>query len=249
MVKKRICIKCGAEFPNHIYINGKRIVLNRRKYCFQCSPFKAHNTLQLESINKMRYCIICERQLSGNQEKYCSSKCKYRKFIPKTYQRKEKNRIMAIEYLGGKCSKCGLIGYLDIYSFHHNNPDNKDFQLSHMFTYSWERIKKELDKCELVCGNCHMEIHHDSYQDNWQNRQRHKQKKKAIKYLGGKCIHCGYEKNFHALAFHHRDENEKSFTIADYLHRKWEILKNELDKCILLCINCHRILHYIQKNN
>ncbi len=249
MVKKRKCIKCGSEFPNHIYKDGHRIVLNQRKYCFQCSPFKTHNTLKLEAIKEKRYCIICEKELDGNQEKYCSNRCKSKKFIPAIYKRKEKNRLMAFEYLGGKCSKCGLIGCVDIFSFHHNNPEKKDFQLSHVFTYSWEKIQKELDKCELLCGNCHMEIHHNIYKNTWQNKRRHQNKKRAIKYLGGNCIQCGYEKKMSALAFHHQDKKEKSFTISSYLHRKREILRPELDKCILLCINCHRILHYNPKKN
>ena len=44
--------------------------------------------------------------------------------------------------------------------------------------------------------------------------------------------------------FHHIDPDEKDIKVADWMGRiKWATLKKELDKCILLCSNCHRIHH------
>lgn len=69
-------------------------------------------------------------------------------------------------------------------------------------------------------------------------------KEKAIIYKGGKCCICGYNKYNGALDFHHIDPNEKSFTIGSYGHcRAWKKVQKELDKCILLCSNCHKELH------
>lgn len=69
-------------------------------------------------------------------------------------------------------------------------------------------------------------------------------KKKSVQYLGGKCQHCGYDKHLAALDFHHLDPSKKDFTIttSKYSHN-WDVIQNELDKCILLCSNCHRIEH------
>lgn len=67
-------------------------------------------------------------------------------------------------------------------------------------------------------------------------------KLKAIHYKGDKCEICGYDKNIAALEFHHLDPTQKDFTISD-THRSWEDVKPELDKCILVCANCHRELH------
>ena len=74
-------------------------------------------------------------------------------------------------------------------------------------------------------------------------RQR-KTKKLAIDYKGGECIKCGYKKCIAALEFHHIDPTTKD---KDYFNSRGgltEELKSELDKCILLCSNCHREEHH-----
>lgn len=72
---------------------------------------------------------------------------------------------------------------------------------------------------------------------------RKETKIKAVEYLGGKCQICGYDKCIEALEFHHKDPSIKEFTIGKFRIKKWERIKKELDKCILLCANCHRELH------
>ena len=67
-------------------------------------------------------------------------------------------------------------------------------------------------------------------------------KQKAIEYKGGKCFICGYDKNCQgAYDFHHIKPEEKEFSIgSDGLTRSWDKVKKELDKCVILCANCHR---------
>ena len=72
-------------------------------------------------------------------------------------------------------------------------------------------------------------------------KRRRKIKTMAIEYKGGKCQLCGYQKYQGALELHHLNKREKSFGIGDKGYtRSWEKVKVELDKCILLCANCHR---------
>lgn len=63
-----------------------------------------------------------------------------------------------VEYKGGKCEKCGYGRCIEALEFHHINSDEKDFTISGK-SWSYERLKKESDKCILVCSNCHKEIH------------------------------------------------------------------------------------------
>lgn len=75
-------------------------------------------------------------------------------------------------------------------------------------------------------------------------KRRQKIKEMAIEYKGGCCQKCGYNKCNSALEFHHLDPNEKDFLVSDKGHcRSWEKVKIELDKCILVCANCHREIH------
>lgn len=72
-------------------------------------------------------------------------------------------------------------------------------------------------------------------------------KEQCVEYKGGKCEMCGYDYSHAALDFHHKDPTEKEFTIAkaklkNFITHEKEI-KKELDKCILLCANCHREAH------
>jgi hypothetical protein len=76
------------------------------------------------------------------------------------------------------------------------------------------------------------------------NRRRFALKLKCVEYLGGKCIVCGYNSCVGALDFHHRDPKQKEFAISGRHCKSWEKIKQELDKCDLLCSNCHREHHY-----
>jgi len=67
---------------------------------------------------------------------------------------------MAVEYKGGCCQVCGYDKYQGALEFHHKDPSEKDFSLSSKgHCKAWVKVKKELDKCVLVCSNCHREIH------------------------------------------------------------------------------------------
>ena len=73
------------------------------------------------------------------------------------------------------------------------------------------------------------------------SKSRRKLKKKAVEYKGGKCVICGYNRCIGALEFHHFDGDDKEFNIS-HSSFGWEKVKKELDKCILICANCHREL-------
>jgi len=82
--------------------------------------------------------------------------------IAAVHKRRRKIRVSAIEYKGGKCERCGYDRCSDALEFHHCDKQEKDFSISSKgYTRSWARVKQELDKCILVCANCHREIHAD----------------------------------------------------------------------------------------
>jgi hypothetical protein len=76
-----------------------------------------------------------------------------------TKRRKEVKKKL-VEALGGECYLCGYNDYIGALAFHHLDPNKKEFGLSDKGnTRSYERQLKELEKCKLVCLNCHAEIH------------------------------------------------------------------------------------------
>lgn len=73
------------------------------------------------------------------------------------------NKMKLVEYKGGKCEVCGYNKPIPgAYNFHHIDPNEKDFGVSTMTGMSRgiKKLKKEVDKCMLVCSVCHAEIHH-----------------------------------------------------------------------------------------
>ena len=89
---------------------------------------------------------------------YLDSMCK-RCRIEYTTERRLKVKQQAIDYLGGVCLDCGLDdSVIQVYDFHHLDPSEKDFTLGKV-NRSFESIKAELDKCILLCANCHRRKH------------------------------------------------------------------------------------------
>ncbi len=81
------------------------------------------------------------------------------------------------------------------------------------------------------CGSCNTKI------------RRYRAKAAAIQYLGGVCVRCGWQGNQAAFQFHHINPRAKDFIIGNVANKKWDVIKKELNKCILLCANCHAIEH------
>lgn len=87
-----------------------------------------------------------------------SSRCR-QCLIDAVSRRRRKLKLLAVDYKGGKCSVCGYKKCVDALEFHHLDPSKKDFGIGSGITKAWSKIKKELDKCELLCSNCHKELH------------------------------------------------------------------------------------------
>lgn len=74
-------------------------------------------------------------------------------------RRRKKIKQMAVEYMGGKCSRCAYDKCIAALEFHHLDPSEKDFALGNKgHTRSWDRVVLELNKCILLCANCHREV-------------------------------------------------------------------------------------------
>ena len=132
----KICNKQGCENPIPLttIIDGKSVNLQRRKFCLSCSPYKSHNTRNLNVSSKTSYDHV------------------------KNFRKRLKQK--AIDYKGGKCKICGYNRCNEALSFHHVDPTKKDFTIAYMKSWGFKKIQAELDKCVLLCNRCHTEVHH-----------------------------------------------------------------------------------------
>ena len=75
-------------------------------------------------------------------------------------------------------------------------------------------------------------------EENKEHRREYRQEKKAIclEYLGGKCVVCG---TTHNLEFDHIKREGKKYEISSRVSNNFDNIKEELDKCQLLCAPCH----------
>lgn len=117
-------------------------------------------------------CEICNNNLKGRQTKFCSIKCKLKSCNNKhqNYNNQQRRgaarKIKLMQIKGLRCEICGYGKNYAALAFHHRNPDNKSFglDLRSCSNNSWKSLVAEADKCDLVCMNCHMEIHHPDFE-------------------------------------------------------------------------------------
>jgi hypothetical protein len=151
----KTCELCSNSFPFIVKIDGINRNLKNRKYCLSCSPFGNHNTKNLLEKQKNKKCLNCGKELDSSKKnsKHCCGSCRVSK--------KRKNyKEMGVQYKGGCCLVCGYKKCVRALHFHHLDPNEKDFGVaSKGYTRSWEKVKIELDKCVLLCSNCHCEVH------------------------------------------------------------------------------------------
>ena len=90
-------------------------------------------------------------------KKFCSKQCKNKYYVDR---RRKALKQKAVDYKGGCCNICSYSKCIQALEFHHLDPGQKDFGISSSgTTKSWKRIKDELDKCVMLCSNCHKEVH------------------------------------------------------------------------------------------
>lgn len=177
----RICKMCNMEIKE--YEDGKVLNSYGRMFCTDCVPKNVYHTMSAKqacefgyNYNTHKICNKCGIIKEKNEENFSFSKnnapnsyckiCVNTMVIARTRAMKEK----CIEYKGGCCQKCGYDKCSNALDFHHLDPSQKDFNISGNMGKNFDKIKLELDKCILVCANCHREIHGAEYKKDIEDR-------------------------------------------------------------------------------
>lgn len=113
---------------------------------------------------KAGLCARCGKKLSKDREIWTLCKICQAKERECRDKRKKRRHRQAFHYKGGKCLRCGVKDLPSCcYDFHHTDKSKKKITISRLMcngSASWKRIKKELDKCILLCANCHRIVEH-----------------------------------------------------------------------------------------
>lgn len=127
-----------------------------------CSKTTLYSSIELNNTEKKyitkecRYHGLTNYVYVNSEQRYRCVKCR----SEATQKRRDKTKELLVEYKGGKCEICGYNKCIGALEFHHKNPFEKDFGIAAKgYTRSIEKNKEEVDKCILVCANCHREIH------------------------------------------------------------------------------------------
>ena len=145
--------------------------------------------------------------------------------------------------------------------FHHDSED-KQKGVTQMVNhgYSKTRIKEEISQCTVLCANCHREEHYDGttpaelppapeieaeIEDSNETRLRERRRAWVVahKWDSDGCRNCE-ESDPVCLDFHHIDEKVSSVSTLVAERRSLGTIQRELQKCELLCANCHRERHF-----
>lgn len=145
-----------------------------------------------------------------------------------------KRKLELVKSRGGKCKLCGYDRNIAVLEFHHINPDEKEFQLDmrHLSNTSLERLKEEADKCQLLCANCHREVHNphlgmDEVEDLVNTEA--KDKTSFENMTGSVCPVCGkrFPKSKGKIYCSKECRNaDKHYPSLEEVNEQYEILKN-----------------------
>lgn len=133
----------------------------------------------------MSECSFCKKFYEANTKlkRFCSPDCQSLSYRKKRHELnhsfRKRMKLKAVEYKGGKCEKCGYNRCIQALEFHHVEPEHKDFSIAQSSSYnSWNRIRDEIDKCQMLCSNCHKEAHYGLTDYTNRHMHKHSQKKR-----------------------------------------------------------------------
>lgn len=170
------CKICGKPIQRRIRVDGQDVILtSKRVTCHQCKPYKKGDlgnsrdtsSIKMHGDKVLRQCRGCHQWLADDQY-YRRIGFQCRACVLQERRTKTSSRAtlkwLAVQYKGGKCLDCSGVFPVCAYDFHNRDSTQKDFVMSSKGSGWNDQIKIELDKCDLLCSNCHR-IRHAKHRD------------------------------------------------------------------------------------
>jgi len=249
--------------PQRAKENRRKYYLeNKEKILEQCKEYREKNSERKKQNDKIYYQRNREKIMKRNQQwkkdnpeyqkEWFENHPDYKKEWYWENREKEtanirrrkkhaREKIISIinEYKNKPCALCGIQLPPVCMDLHHINPSVKLYNIASMrrSIVSIARIVEEMEKCIIICTNCHLELSINGYK---------KFPKWFVEYKSKLiCENCGINKS---LEFHHRDPSTKLYGVSSMVTtpKKFprEMIMNEIKKCKVLCRCCHRLEHF-----
>lgn len=136
-----------SSFSLRSSITGKRAAA--------CKPCHSSYRRKHYTENSIKYKVQAKEWNEANSGKRKSIASK------SAAKRGKEVKQLAVDYKGGCCQDCKGVFPNCCYDFHHLDPAQKDYHIAPLLNArGFEAAKKELDKCVLLCSNCHRIRHH-----------------------------------------------------------------------------------------
>lgn len=137
------------------------------KYWLKKFELKTKNNIFNTRTDEYKICPICETKKSLDEFYKRSNRADISGYCKKCSNQYHTERVKyvklkMIDYKGGECKHCKLKikdSHYCVFEFHHLNPKIKDSNFEKIKYQKWDVIIKELDKCIMLCSNCHRMEH------------------------------------------------------------------------------------------
>jgi hypothetical protein len=164
---QKTCADCGWQGPEESFpLEQGRTLGARSSYCPDCRKRRTNEAVRTLQANRLQAGLCVDCSGPGREGRLRCLACQRRQTaLPIARRRALKQR--AVDYLGGCCLDCGLrTALIPVYAFHHRDPKAKDATAVRLISRGrWEPLRAELDKCDLLCANCHAVRH--AVLDGW----------------------------------------------------------------------------------
>jgi hypothetical protein len=167
--------KSSSEYQNYRYANEpefRQKILERRRRYLESHKVQIKARLDTEEHREYMRRKWAEYYAKNPQKFWARNHVNYRKNKPEILAARKRKALESktecVKYLGGKCEICGYGDHIAALQFHHNNPSEKEFDLTKRFCngHGLDKLRHELNKCSLLCANCHSIISYLQQQDN-----------------------------------------------------------------------------------
>lgn len=165
----KVCTKCLQSKPISEFHKDARLKTGRMARCKDCtSEYKRSYYASSQGQAVVKAYIERNREKRSKYSKEYSQKFRDSQF-------KNQRKLEFCLYKGGCCSECGFVATeetIAAFDFHHLDPSEKEYTPSDMLMLKKEKVFQELDKCVLLCSNCHRILHHRQYRAKLLEKQQ-----------------------------------------------------------------------------